>query len=46
MPATSFYADAAYNTQKSRQALDPDLTADDGEFSVDDLQELEIAVQT
>jgi RNA polymerase nonessential primary-like sigma factor len=43
MPATSFYADAAYNTQKSRQALDPDLTADDGEFSVDDLQELEIA---
>ncbi|MEA5565974.1 MULTISPECIES: RNA polymerase sigma factor SigC [unclassified Anabaena] len=43
MPATSFYADAAYNTQKSRQVLDPDLTADDGEFSVDDLQELEIA---
>ncbi|MGH1394776.1 MAG: RNA polymerase sigma factor SigC [Trichormus sp.] len=43
MPATSFYADAAYNTQKSRQVLDPDLTVDDGEFSVDDLQELEIA---
>lgn len=43
MPATSFYADAAYNTQKSRQALEPDLTVDDSELSVDDLQDLEIA---
>jgi RNA polymerase nonessential primary-like sigma factor len=43
MPATSFYADAAYNTQKTRQVLDPDLTVDDSELSVDDLQELEIA---
>jgi RNA polymerase nonessential primary-like sigma factor len=43
MPATSFYADAAYGTQKSRQVLDPDLTVDDSELSVDDLQDLEIA---
>lgn len=43
MPATSFYADAAFNTQKSRQVLEPDLTVDDSELSVDDLQELEIA---
>lgn len=43
MPATSFYADAAYNTQQSRQVLDPDLTVDDSDLSVDDLHELEIA---
>ncbi|WP_066384668.1 MULTISPECIES: RNA polymerase sigma factor SigC [unclassified Anabaena] len=43
MPATSFYADAAYNTQKSSQVLDPDLTVDDSELSVDDLHDLEIA---
>ncbi|MBG1268141.1 RNA polymerase sigma factor SigC [Nostoc sp. WHI] len=43
MPATSFYADAAYNTRKSRQALDSDLTGDESELSVDDLQELDIA---
>jgi RNA polymerase nonessential primary-like sigma factor len=43
MPATSFYADAPYNTKKSHQALDSDLTVDDSELSVDDLQELEIA---
>ncbi|MEH2352924.1 RNA polymerase sigma factor SigC [Nostoc sp.] len=43
MPATSFYADAPYNTKKSSQALDSDLTVDDSELSVDDLQELEIA---
>ncbi|MBC6433082.1 RNA polymerase sigma factor SigC [Nostoc sp. HG1] len=43
MPATSFYADAPHNTRKSRQALDSDLTVDDSELSVDDLQELEIA---
>jgi RNA polymerase nonessential primary-like sigma factor len=42
MPATSFYADAPY-TKKSRQPLDSDLTVDDSELSVDDLQELEIA---
>ncbi|NDJ21568.1 RNA polymerase sigma factor SigC [Nostoc sp. B(2019)] len=43
MPATSFYADAAYNTRKSRQVLDPDLTIDDSELPADDLQELEMA---
>ncbi|MEH2320230.1 RNA polymerase sigma factor SigC [Nostoc sp.] len=43
MPATSFYADAPYNTKKSRQTLDSDLTVDDSELSVDDLQDLEIA---
>ncbi|MBC1240913.1 RNA polymerase sigma factor SigC [Nostoc linckia z18] len=43
MPATSFYADAAYNTQKSRQVLDSDLTVDESELSVEDLQELEMA---
>ncbi|WP_341526362.1 RNA polymerase sigma factor SigC [Nostoc sp. UHCC 0302] len=43
MPATSFYADAAYNTQKSRQILDPDLTVDEGELPVDDLHEMEMA---
>ncbi|MCG6134974.1 MULTISPECIES: RNA polymerase sigma factor SigC [unclassified Anabaena] len=43
MPATSFYADAASNTQKSRQALDAELIIDDGELSADDIQELEIA---
>ncbi|OYD95427.1 RNA polymerase sigma factor, RpoD/SigA family [Nostoc sp. 'Peltigera membranacea cyanobiont' 210A] len=42
MPATSFYADAPYNTKKSSQALDSDLTVDDSELSVDDLQELEL----
>ncbi|MBE9054082.1 RNA polymerase sigma factor SigC [Nostocales cyanobacterium LEGE 11386] len=43
MPATSFYTDAAYNTQKSHQALDTELTVDDGELSADDIRELEIA---
>ncbi|WP_414542676.1 RNA polymerase sigma factor SigC [Nostoc sp. CCY0012] len=43
MPATSFYADAASNTQKSRQTLDAELIVDDGELSADDIQELEIA---
>ncbi|MEH2184526.1 RNA polymerase sigma factor SigC [Nostoc sp.] len=43
MPATSFYTDAPYNTKKSSQALDSDLTIDESELSVDDLQELEMA---
>ncbi len=37
MPATSFYADTAYDTQH------PDLTVDESELSVDDLRELEAA---
>ncbi|WP_414551090.1 RNA polymerase sigma factor SigC [Anabaena sp. CCY 0017] len=43
MPATSFYADAASNIKKSRQALDEDLIIDDSELSADDIQELEVA---
>jgi RNA polymerase nonessential primary-like sigma factor len=44
MPATSFYADAAYNTQKSRLTLDPDLMVDDEiELLVDEAQDLEMA---
>ncbi len=46
MPATSFYADAdaAYETQKSRQDLEPELTADDADAPADeDLEQLEMA---
>jgi RNA polymerase nonessential primary-like sigma factor len=43
MPATSFYADAPYNTQKSRPAVDSDITVDEGELPLDEIQELEIA---
>jgi RNA polymerase nonessential primary-like sigma factor len=43
MPATSFYADAAYETQQSSQMFDPDLTIDDTELPVEDLEELEMA---
>lgn len=52
MPATSFYADTAYDTQDTNQVSDPDLTVDMksadesflcSELSADDLQELEIA---
>ncbi|MBD2692584.1 RNA polymerase sigma factor SigC [Anabaena catenula] len=43
MPATSFYTDAAYDSQKSRPTLDSDLTIDDSNLSLDDLQDLEIA---
>ncbi|WP_315789018.1 RNA polymerase sigma factor SigC [Fischerella sp. JS2] len=45
MPATSFYADTAYETQQSSQIFDPDLTIDDTELPVDDLEELEMAAQ-
>ncbi|MER3493708.1 MAG: RNA polymerase sigma factor, RpoD/SigA family [Mastigocladus sp. ERB_26_2] len=45
MPATSFYAEAAYETQQSSQIFDPDLTIDDTELPVDDLEELEMAAQ-
>jgi RNA polymerase nonessential primary-like sigma factor len=43
MPATSFYADAASNTKKSRQAMEEELIIDDGELSADEIQELEVA---
>ncbi len=45
MPATSFYADAdaAYDTQKSRQEMEPEITADDADTPADeDLEQLEI----
>ncbi|MFQ4146169.1 RNA polymerase sigma factor SigC [Chlorogloeopsis sp. ULAP02] len=42
MPATSFYADAAYETQQSPQMFDPDITIDDSELPLDDLEELEM----
>ena len=45
MPATSFYADAdaAYDTQKSRQEMEPEITADDADAPADeDLEQLEI----
>ncbi|KOP27730.1 RNA polymerase subunit sigma [Hapalosiphon sp. MRB220] len=45
MPATSFYADAAYETQQPPQMFDPDLTIDETELEVDDLEELEMASQ-
>ena len=46
MPATSFYADAdaAYDTQKSRQDLEPEITADAADAPADeDLEQLEMA---
>lgn len=44
MPATSFYADAAYNIKQSSQVFDSDLTIDESELSVDDdLDDLEMA---
>ncbi|HYW20689.1 MAG TPA: RNA polymerase sigma factor SigC [Nodularia sp. (in: cyanobacteria)] len=43
MPATSFYADAASNIKKSRQAMEEELIIDDGELSADEIQELEVA---
>ncbi|MBW4631780.1 MAG: RNA polymerase sigma factor SigC [Iphinoe sp. HA4291-MV1] len=42
MPATSFYADAAYNSKQSHQVFDPELTIDESEFPIDELDELEI----
>ncbi|MGJ5674144.1 MAG: RNA polymerase sigma factor SigC [Nostochopsis sp.] len=45
MPATSFYADAANETQEPPQMFDPDLTIDETELEVDDLEELEMASQ-
>ncbi len=43
MPATSFYADAAYNSKQSHQVFDPELTIDENELPIDELEELEIA---
>ncbi|MEA5551571.1 RNA polymerase sigma factor SigC [Anabaena cylindrica UHCC 0172] len=43
MPATSFYTDAAYDSQKSSPTLDSDLNVNDSDLSLDDLPDLEIA---
>lgn len=43
MPATSFYADAAYNSKQSHQVFDPELTIDESELPIEELEELEIA---
>jgi len=43
MPATSFHADAAFDSRKSRQRFDSDLNVEENELTVDDLEELEMA---
>ncbi|MBW4667653.1 MAG: RNA polymerase sigma factor SigC [Cyanomargarita calcarea GSE-NOS-MK-12-04C] len=43
MPATSFYADAAYNTQQSSQVFDSEMAIDESELPVEELEELEMA---
>jgi RNA polymerase nonessential primary-like sigma factor len=43
MPATSFHTDTAYDSPRSNPKLEPDLGIDDGDFSLDDLQDLDIA---
>ncbi|WP_017316718.1 RNA polymerase sigma factor SigC [Mastigocladopsis repens] len=43
MPATSFYADAAYNSKQSHQVFDPELAIDESELPIDELDDLEIA---
>ncbi|MBR8834032.1 MAG: RNA polymerase sigma factor SigC [Stigonema ocellatum SAG 48.90 = DSM 106950] len=43
MPATSFYADAAYDIKQSRQVFDSDLAIDESELPVDDLYDPEMA---
>ncbi|MCP6761543.1 MAG: RNA polymerase sigma factor SigC [Fischerella sp. CENA71] len=45
MPATSFYADAAYETQQLPQMFDPDLTIDETELEVEDIEELQMVSQ-
>ncbi|HLP89027.1 MAG TPA: RNA polymerase sigma factor SigC [Nostocaceae cyanobacterium] len=43
MPATSFHPDATYDSQKPSQILESDLTVDEEDLALEDLQELEIA---
>jgi RNA polymerase nonessential primary-like sigma factor len=43
MPATSFYADAPYDSQHSSQGFDPELEIEEGELTVEDIEELEMA---
>ncbi|MBW4625200.1 MAG: RNA polymerase sigma factor SigC [Brasilonema octagenarum HA4186-MV1] len=42
MPATSFYADAAFNNKQSDPVFDPDITVDETELPIDELEDLEI----
>lgn len=41
MPATSFYTDAAYDSQQSNPILDADLTVDDTDLSLEDIQDIQ-----
>jgi RNA polymerase nonessential primary-like sigma factor len=41
MPATSFYTDAAYDSQQSNPTLDPDLAVDDTDLSLEDIQDIQ-----
>jgi RNA polymerase nonessential primary-like sigma factor len=43
MPATSFYADAAYDSQHSSQGFDPELEIEESELTVEDIEELGMA---
>jgi RNA polymerase nonessential primary-like sigma factor len=43
MPATSFYADAAYDAKLSNQVFEQELTIDETELLTDDLDDLGIA---
>ncbi|AKG23736.1 RNA polymerase sigma factor SigC [Calothrix sp. 336/3] len=44
MPATSFYADAAYNPQQPNQMFEPDMNVEEPDLSAETLEELEMAV--
>ena len=41
MPATSFYADAAYEHQQLSDPFEPDLTSSEAELLVDDIFDLD-----
>ena len=46
MPATSFYADATYESQQSSPPVfDPELAVDENELPTDSIEELEITTQ-
>ncbi|MEO0971041.1 MAG: sigma-70 factor domain-containing protein, partial [Cyanobacteria bacterium J06639_18] len=46
MPATSFYADATYDSQQSNpQVFDPEIAVDESELPTDSIEDLEIAAQ-
>ncbi|GAB1538015.1 hypothetical protein NUACC21_06710 [Scytonema sp. NUACC21] len=43
MPATFSYADAAYESKQSSQVFDADLTVDESELPIEELEEMELA---